>query len=94
MSYSFSARGATKEAVLKAVSDQLDQVVAGQPAHARDRDAALAAVEAFVGLVPLPDGKSYVVSANGSVGWNADAPDVLTGAGVGVSVHLAPTEAD
>ncbi len=92
MSYSFSARGATKEAVLKSVEEKLDGVVASQPVHAADRNSAFEAVKAYIDLVTLPAGKDYSVAVHGSVGWNADAPEVLTGAGVGVSVSYLPSE--
>lgn len=88
MSYSFSARGATKAEVLEKVGAELDKVVAAQPAHKADREPAYNAVEWFLAVVQGTDDKDFSVSVNGSVGWNSDAPEIITGAGVGVSVSL------
>lgn len=91
MSYSFTIRADTKEAALKAVSDQLDQIVTAQPIHAADRQQAYACTEAFIEIVPPADGFEYNVSVHGSVGWKqeaADSPNVITSASVGVTVHL------
>ncbi len=89
MSYSFNVCGPTKEAVLQKISDQIDQIVTAQPAHARDRQAAHQAVESFLGLVDLPDGHDYNVSVSGFIGWKDG--DVITSAGVGVSVYVVPS---
>lgn len=85
MSYSFSAKGATKEDVLKSVATQLDAVVEAQPIHKVDREQAYNAVEWFLALVPEAADKDFSVSVNGSIG---SLDDVITGAGVGVSVSL------
>lgn len=93
MSYSFSVRGPTKAEVIEKAKAKLDEVVASQPAHVADRAQALAAVEAFLEIVPAAEGKEFSVSVNGSVGWTGEigsAEHVITGAGVGVSVSLVP----
>lgn len=94
MSYSFSASGKSRDEVKAAVAAQFDTVLASQPIHARDKDAALNAVNAFVDLVTIPEGRTANVSVSGSVGWSGDlGNDVnaveLNGAGLNVSVHLA-----
>lgn len=89
MSYSFSARGATREAVLKSVAEKLDEVLVAQPMHKADRDQAYNAVEWYLHIVPESADKDYSVSVNGSIGWTGeDDAKVITGAGVGVSVSL------
>lgn len=91
MSYSLTARAATKAALLQSVASQLDQIVVSQPMHANDHKQAYDAVAAFVGIVPEADGMDFVISVHGSVGWKTDSedgPKVITGAGVGVSVHM------
>jgi hypothetical protein len=70
MSYSFTARGATKDAAKAAAAAEFDQVVVSQPTHQADKDAALAATNAYVDLLTdLEDGKEIVVSVNGYLSW-------------------------
>lgn len=93
MSYSFSARGATREEVLKSVADQLKDVATAQPMHLKDCDQAYNAVEWFLHIVPEAADKDYSVSVNGSIGWTGeDDAKIITGAGVGVSVSLVPKD--
>lgn len=91
MSYSFSARAATKAEVLAKVDEELDKVVAGQPIHVADRAQARAAAEAFLGVVPDPtsDQDAYV-SISGSVSSNAD--QLVTAASVSVSASVVAKE--
>ena len=92
MSYSFSVRGANRAEVLEKIGLELDKVKDAQPMHVHDRDQALAAAKAFIEL--LPDslaGHEIQVSMHGSVGWrqgHAEEPNLITGAGVGVSAHM------
>lgn len=96
MSYSFSVRGATKAEARDKVVTELDKVVAAQPIHKVDEHHALAAVEAFLEIIPgNVDGKDFAVSVSGSVGWSGtlghDA--VVTSASVNVSTSLVPSVA-
>lgn len=91
MSYSFTARGATKEDVLKHVTEQFDQIIVAQPKHAADREQAYNAAEWFLSIMPEAADQDYSLSLNGSLGWNDDG--TITGAAVGVSVRLVPKEA-
>lgn len=91
MSYSFTVRAATKAIALQLVASNLDKVVADQPSHAADRDQALAAATAFVGMVADDESRDVVVSVNGWLSWNN--PGTFTGACVGVSASLANKEA-
>lgn len=85
MSYSFSARGATREALMTAVAAELDKVVEAQPIHKADREQAYNAVEWFAHIVPETDGKDLSASVSGSVSSTEDA---ITAASVNVSVSL------
>lgn len=99
MSYSFQARGATKEAVKADVAAKMAVVVQQQPVHAKDAAQAIAAAGAFIDTLvderigkdgePLP----FVVTMNGSLGWDyrPDAvgdPTDFTSATVGVSAYF------
>lgn len=93
MSYSFSVSSHTKDGAKKGLAAKLDEVIVSQPAHAKDKDAALAAAGSFIDLLgDIPEEHELSVSLHGSVGWNHDAPDVLTGAGVGVSAAFKKVE--
>lgn len=70
MSYSFQRRAATKPIVLAAVAAALDEVVAGQSVHKADRDQAMAAATAFVGVLEDNPDKDVDVSMHGSVSWS------------------------
>lgn len=94
MSYSFSIRAATKAAAIAAAAVKLDEVVAQQPVHKVDRDQALAAVEAFVNILPDDEARDVSLSVHGSVGWmgSTDGEHSICNASVGVSAGLAPKE--
>jgi hypothetical protein len=99
MSYSFSVRAPTKEAVIEKIGAELDKVVEAQPMHKHDRNQAIAAAKAFVDILPdSAEGCEFSVSVHGSLGWNQgpDAEDAdaaksrITGTSVGVSAGLVP----
>lgn len=81
MSYSFSARGSTKAAVLEKIAAEMAKVVAAQPIHAADQAQAVAAAEAFVGVLPVDETKDVNVSINGSI---SSTETGITGASVSV----------
>jgi hypothetical protein len=83
MSYSFSARGATKAEVMKQITTELDKVVAAQPIHAADRAQAQSVADAFLAIIPAIADKDFYVSVSGSVGWGGDK--AITSASVNVS---------
>ena len=91
MSYSFSVRGLTKDEARAAVAAEFDKVVASQPDHAADRDAAQAAAGAFIAaLRDVADGEYVGVSVSGSLSWQGtDEPHAYTGASVNVSAYIA-----
>jgi len=93
MSYSFSIRAATKAAAIAAAAVKLDEVVAQQPIHKVDRDQALAAVEAFVNILPDDEAKDVAVIVNGSVGWVGSTDTTICSAGVGINAGHVNKEA-
>lgn len=89
MSYSFSVVGASKADVKQKIADSFVNVVTSQPSHAADRDAAVAIGGAMVDVLKDPaEGQEIHVSVHGSLSWQHDAPEVFTGASVGVSAAL------
>lgn len=92
MSYSFSVNAASKAEAKQKIATAFDSVVASQPSHAADREAALAAGGAFIDLLTDPAGDQQIqVSMHGSLGWRRwrhDDPKAFTGAGVGVSATV------
>lgn len=73
MSYSFAVTGASKAEAKEAVAAKFAEVVAGQPNHEVDRNAAVAAAGAFIDmLADTPEGFEVQVRVNGSLGWRAD----------------------
>lgn len=76
MSYSFNLKAANKEAAKLAVAAKFDEmVVAGQPVHARDREAVLANANAVIDLLADNDTKDVSVSMNGHVSWTNPGED-------------------
>jgi hypothetical protein len=73
MSYSFGVKGATKAAVRALAEVEFDKMVVSQPIHAKDKAAALANLDAMLGLVHDDDSKDVVVSMNGYVSWPGGA---------------------
>lgn len=98
MSYSFEFAASTKGDAKARVAAELDTVVAAQPVHVKDRNAALAAAHAFIDLLVDDDTKDIRVSMHGSVCYSW-APDVdaaavpLNNASVGISAWHIPKAA-
>lgn len=91
MSYSFNVKASSKDDAIVQVEEQLHRVETSQPAHAKDKTAALAAAASFINLLgDVPSGHVIHVSMSGSVGWKHDDPDFeLTSAGVNVSARIS-----
>lgn len=99
MSYGFNIRAATAAAAIAALPAKFDEVVAAQPIHERDRDAAVAAATSVIGLIGEPqDGQEISLSVSGYVQWQVPMIDgkvdgPLTGASVSANAILvAKTE--
>ncbi len=90
MSYSFGITGASKADAAAKVAAEFDQVVANQPSHAADKEAAVAAASAFINILREPrDGEQITVSMHGSLGWeSASSPVVFLSSNVGVSASI------
>lgn len=94
MSYSIGVRAPTIAAALAALAVKFDtDVVAHQPPHAKDKDAALATAEAMTKLLgEQPAGMEVFLSLNGSLGWRGmvQGGDIhITSAGVGATAYYA-----
>lgn len=96
MSYSFQFVTQSKADVQSKLAEEFDKVVASQPVHARDRDAAISAALAMVNALGENAERNIEVRVNGSVGWDwpsdgspADQSTVpLTCASVSVAAYL------
>jgi hypothetical protein len=90
MSYSISvSKALTKAAALEQINTKLDEVLAGQPAHAADIEQAKASAAAFVGVLRDPaDGEAINVNISGSVTWTK--PGEIIGAGFNISGAILP----
>jgi hypothetical protein len=73
MSYSFSAKGATKAEAIADAEMKFAKVVSEQPVHLADQEAALIAMRMMVDLCadPLPD-EEILITMHGSVGGEWD----------------------
>jgi hypothetical protein len=89
MSYSFTVAADTKDEAIRRIREKFDAIVKAQPSHASDREAAVVAAQTLVRLLaePAEDDEVYVIM-NGSLSWNADAPNEFLNAGLGVNVML------
>jgi hypothetical protein len=102
MSYSLaSVRGATKAAIIAALSAAFDEkVLPQQPVHAHDKQAHLDGVQRQLDLLPEPGpDHEYSANMNGYLSWyRADAtgqpqPSDFTSAGYGCGVSIVAKEA-
>jgi hypothetical protein len=97
MSYSFSVTAAGKVAAKAALAAKFDEVVAAQPIHARDREAAIANGNAAIDLLVDDAALHIAVSMNGYVGWRENLTEAgdndLTAASISASASLV-TPAD
>lgn len=92
MSYSFSVRGKTKAEVKERADIEFKRVLANQPTHKVDMEAAQNAANAFVDMLDHAESANMdiVCAVNGSVSWRGLLPDEApryTNAGVSVSVY-------
>lgn len=87
MSYSFSAKAATKAELKSMVAEQFAAVVVAQPVHAADQPQALAAANAFIDLLAEDAERDVGVSVSGSL-WSTDAG--MQSTGVSINAGLQP----
>lgn len=89
MSYSFSIAASTKADAARQIREQFDAVVATQPSHTADKEAAVVAAQTLVRLLAEPhEGDEIYVSMNGSLGWNHDVPEEFLHANVTIATEL------
>ena len=97
MSYSIGVVAATAQAAREALAAKFDEiVVAPQPVHAKGRDQALNAADAFLALLgPQPEDHDVSITMNGSLAWRGTEQTDFTWANFGVScgytLRKAPT---
>lgn len=90
MSYSFSVQADTKADAKDKIAKEWDNIVAQQPIHAADKDAALSTAEDFVEALSDPDGGELIsVSAYGSVSYYPDKNNRIVAVSGTVSASLA-----
>lgn len=89
MSYSISAKGADKASLLAAFTEKFEtDVVAHQPIHANDKNAAVSHLNNLLDVLDIDSNKDIVADAYGSIGWNgSDAASSITTASGNVSVY-------
>jgi hypothetical protein len=85
MSYSFAIRAATLAAASQAITAKLDDVVAAQPVHARDRGLALETAMNMLGQCAAPEeNEEWSISVAGSCHGMAGHPFE----GIALSIHI------
>lgn len=88
MSYSFSVVAPSQDEAGKLVDAEFVKVLAYQPSHEHDRQAAQDAAEAMINLLVEPTADECVrVNVSGSLSWRAEG--VFTSANVQVNAYIA-----
>ncbi len=88
MSYSFSITAKTKDEAYAKVEAELAKVVASQPSHAADKQAAQDVAKAFIDMLKEPnEGEGIRVDMSGSLSWH-DA-DTFTAASVSINAYIS-----
>jgi hypothetical protein len=89
MSYSFSVTAATKSEVGTKIEAELAKVVASQPSHKADKQAAQDAAQAFIDVLRDPAESEVVgVSMSGSLSWQTEG--AFFSASVNVNAWVGP----
>lgn len=91
MSYSFNVRAATKAEAKAAAEAKFDEVLQYSPEHARDRDAAMANLDACLALVEDDASMDVAVSMSGYLAgeWAQGKLARVTGASMHCNAGLA-----
>lgn len=96
MSFSFSCKGETLEALEAAYDAKMEEVLKGQAVHQHDAAVNRASFTATASLLgEPPEGKMYAGNASGSLGWvgTLDSADfAITSISVSNSVAHVPLE--
>lgn len=69
MSYSFHIKAADKASAVEQVKSEFERIRTSQPAHDADAEQAIAACEAFLGVIhdPAGDGEEILLNVHGSI---------------------------
>lgn len=84
MSYSFSVKANSVKDATGKIREQFDAVVASQPTHVADKEAAVVAAQELVILLKFEEGNEINVSMYGSLSWRAE--NEFTSANLNISV--------
>lgn len=89
MSFSITAKGATKNELMADIVKQLDTVQASQPVHAIDRHTYIAAATSQLDLMQDPPaGIELVANMSGSMSWrDEDNGRVFIGMQMSVNIY-------
>jgi hypothetical protein len=91
MSYSFSVKSATKDGAYNAAVQKVEETVAQQQSHGRDKDQILANLKAVVSLLDDDETKDVVISCNGYISSHGRLDtDPLCSAAISCSAGLVP----
>ena len=95
MSYSFGVTAANKAEAKARVAAEYDKIVAGQSPHAKDRDQAQAAVNAFIDILDDDETKNVSLTVSGSLSghWVGNDLTSFTGASLSIYANLATRSA-
>jgi hypothetical protein len=91
MSYSFNFVAATKEEAKAHALREFDSIVVTQPNHSRDLAAAIANLNAVIGMLVDDDTQAIRVECFGSLMW-ATSPEKITGATIHAAAWHVPKE--
>ncbi|WP_321896013.1 hypothetical protein [Paraburkholderia heleia] len=102
MSYAINFTAANKAEAKQRVVDEMATIVANQPCHAKDKDAAIGTAHTFIDMLADDDAMDVRVDMYGSVGYqwtdgdpHGQSPDArFTAAGVNVSAYHITRVAD
>lgn len=89
MSFSFGIKAKTKDELQAQFKIELDNVVAGQAIHAKDRSYLTNLFNSQVELVNLNEGNIICVSVSGSLNWtgiSGQESEVITGANASINI--------
>lgn len=88
MSYSYSIKAESKKAAVEAVVAKVEELVASQPIHIRDKVAILSNADAVIELLEDDETKDVVVSFNGYISVNSMLGSPTTSVAVSCSAGL------
>ena len=92
MTYSFSARAATKEEFLAKVAQEFENVLKYQPSHSKDAGPVKQVISSFLDILESDQEKDFYGNVSGSLNghWNKDIIDSVTSVQLSVVIGLAP----